>query len=108
MNAYVFTEYLRPRLQQFVSGSDIQTKPLVRATYGSCLAFLAHASSRILDVVQALRIDGSIPTNDPEAEAGVAPNAAYQALFDVARQELSEHFEAHTKALLTDPNTSVR
>ena len=108
MNAYVFTEYLRPRLQQFVSGSGIQTKPLVRATYGSCLAFLAHASSRILDVVQALRIDGSKPTNDPEAEAGVAPNAAYQALFDVARQELSEHFEAHTKALLTDPDTSVR
>lgn len=108
MNAYVFTEYLRPRLHQFVLGSGIQSKPIVRATYGSCLASLAHASSRVLDVVQALRIDGSIPTNDPEAEAGVASNAAYQALFDVARQELSQHFEAHTKALLTDPDTSVR
>ena len=57
--------------------------------------------------MEALRVDGSIPTNDPEAEAGVAPSSAYQALFDVARQEVSEHFEAHTKALLTDNDASV-
>ena len=80
----------------------------MRATYGGCLASLAHSSTRILDIVQALRVDGSIPTNDPEAEAGVAPNSAYQALFDVAKQEVSEHFEAHTKALLTDHDASVR
>lgn len=108
VNSYVFTEYLRPRLQQLVLGSGSQATPLVKATYGSCLAALAHASSRILDVVQAVNVDGSIPTNDPEAEAGVAPNSAYRALFDVLRQVLSEHFEAHTKALLTDHDTSVR
>ena len=108
MNAYVFTEYIRPRLQHFVLGPGSKVKPLVRATYGSCLASLAHTSGRILDIVQALRVDGSIPTNDPEAEAGVAPSSAYQALFDVAKQEISEHFEAHTKALLTDHDASVR
>lgn len=108
MNAYVFTEYIRPRLQQFVLGQGSKVKPLVRAGYGSCLASLAHASGKIVDIVQALRVDGSIPTNDPEAEAGVAPNSAYQALFDVAKQEVSEHFEAHTKALLTDHDASVR
>ena len=80
----------------------------MRAVYASCLATLAHASARILDVVQALRIEGFIPTNDPEAEGGVAPSSAYQSLFDIARQELTDQFEAHTKALLTDADPSVR
>lgn len=108
MNAYVFTEYIRPRLQQFISGQGPKVKPLVRATYATCLATLAHTSLRILDMVQALRADGSVPTIDPEAEDGVGTNAAYQKLFDVARQDLLDHFETHTKALLTDENASVR
>lgn len=108
VNAYVFTEYIRPRLQQFISGQGPKVKPLVRATYASCLATLAHTSLRILDMVQALRADGSVPTIDPEAEDGVGTNAAYQKLFDVARQDLLDHFETHTKALLTDENASVR
>lgn len=83
-------------------------KPLVRATYASCLATLAHTSLRILDMVQALRADGSVPTIDPEAEDGVGTNAAYQNLFDVAKKDLLDHFETHTKALLTDGNASVR
>lgn len=108
MNAYVFTEYIRPRLQQFVSGQGPKVKPLVRATYASCLATLAHTSLRILDMVQALQADGSVPTIDPEAEDGVGTNAAYHRLFDVARQDLLDHFETHTKALLTDEDASVR
>ena len=83
-------------------------KPFVRATYGSCLATLAHTSLRILDMVQALRADGSIPSIDPEAEDGADTTAVYQNLFDVAKQDLLEHFEVHTKALLTESNASVR
>ena len=108
MNAYVFTEYVRPRLQHMIQGPGPNAKPAVRATYASCLAPLAHTSSRILDMVQALRADGSIPTIDPEAEDGIAPSSAYQNLFDVARIDLVEHFESHTKALLTDNAPSVR
>ena len=108
VNAYVFTEYIRPRLQNFVAGQNSKVSPLVRATYASCLAALAHSSLRILDMVQALRADGSIPTIDPEAENGVATDTAYHNLFDVARLDLEEHFEAHTKALLTDSDASVR
>ena len=59
-------------------------------------------------MVQALRADGSIPTIDPEAEDGVATDSAYRNLFDVARLDLLEHFESHTKALLTDSDASVR
>lgn len=108
VNAYVFTEYIRPRLQQFISVQGSKMKPFVRATYGSCLATLAHTSLRILDMVQALRADGSIPSIDPEAEDGADTAAVYQNLFDVAKQDLLEHFEVHTKALLTDSNASVR
>lgn len=108
VNAHVFTEYVRPRLQQFVAGSSNKASPVVRATYASCLATLAHTSSRILDMLQALRADGSVPTVDPEAEDGVATNLTYKNSYDVARLDLLEHFEAHTKALLTDSDASVR
>ena len=108
VNAYVFSEYVRPRLQQFISGGICKASPLVRSTYASCLAPLAHASTRILDLLQALRADGSMPTVDPEAEDGVATDLAYQNSFNIAKLDLLEHFEAHTKALLTDNDASVR
>lgn len=59
-------------------------------------------------MLQALRADGSIPTGDPEAEDGIAPDLTYRNSFDAARLDLLEHFEAHTKALLTDSDASVR
>ena len=111
VNAYVFSEYIRPRLLPFVSGSGIKSKAFVRATYASCLASLAHSSMRILDVVQALRADGSIPTSDPEAEDEGDEGdskASYRNMFDVAKVDLLDHFEGHTKALLTDKDSSVR
>ena len=108
VNAYVFTEYIRPRLTNLVQGSATSVNPAIRATYASCLASLAHTSLRILDMIQALRADGSIPTFDPEAENSSSTNAAYQNLYDVGRAELLEHFEAHTKALLEDSDASVR
>ena len=108
VNAYVFTEYIRPRLQQFISGGSNKASPIVRATYASCLATLAHTSSSILDMLQALRADGSVPTVDPEAEDGVATNLTYQNSYDVARLDLLDHFETHSKALLTDNDASVR
>lgn len=59
-------------------------------------------------MVQALRADGSIPSMDPEAEDGADTTAVYQTLFDVAKHDLLEHFEPHTKSLLTDSEASVR
>ena len=108
VNAYVFTEYIRPRLQAMIQGPATKVRPAVRATYASCLSSLAHTSLRILDRVQALRADGSIPNIDPEAEGGVATTTAYQNLYDVARFDLMEHFELHTKTLLTDSDATVR
>ncbi|KAL8733671.1 MAG: hypothetical protein Q9181_003508 [Wetmoreana brouardii] len=108
VNANVFTEYIRPRLQHVVETPLSPTKPLVRATYASCLASLAHSSAKILDLVQALRADGSIPTVDPETEDGVPTSAGYHNLFDVSRLDLVGYFESHAKALLADSDASVR
>ncbi|KAI9821772.1 MAG: Serine/threonine-protein kinase [Pycnora praestabilis] len=108
VNAYVFPEYILPRLQPLMPQSNSKISPIVRATYASCLASLASTSTRFLDMVQALRADGSLPTADPEAEDGVATDLAYQTLFDVARTDLVDYFENHTKALLTDNDSSVR
>ncbi len=108
VNAYIFPEYILPRLQPFVNGQGAKPSPVVRSAYAACLASLADTSSRFLDMIAALRADGSLPTADSEAEDGIATNSAYQTLFDVARNDLLEHFEAHTKALLADKNTSVR
>ncbi|KAL9103135.1 MAG: hypothetical protein Q9163_001779 [Psora crenata] len=108
VNAYAFTEYIKPRLQQFIGGPGLKTSSVVRATYASCVASLAHSSGRILDMIQALRADGTIPTVDPDAEDGAAMELAYQNSFDHARADLLDHFETHAKALLTDENASVR
>ena len=81
---------------------------MIRATYASCLADLAFSASNILDTIQALRADGSIPNVDPEAENGTSTETVYRALFDINRVDLVEHFELHTKALLTDNDAAVR
>ena len=73
----------------------------VRATYASCIATLAHTAARFLDMTQALRADGSLPSTDPEAEDDAAAYAAYQTSYDVTREELSQQFEAQTKIFLS-------
>ena len=97
-----------PRLHAMVEAPGWKLNAPVRATYATCLAALAHTSARVLDMVQALRADGSIPTLDPEAEDGLATEAAYHNLYDIARLDLVDFFETHTKALLTDSDASVR
>ena len=69
---------------------------------------LANTASRFLDIMQALKADGSLPSIDPETENGEDVEPGYQALFDVARTDLVEYFEVHAKSLLTDDDSSVR
>lgn len=105
VNAYIFPEYIFPKLRTFVVTSRPKPNPIVRATYASCLASLAHSSSRILDLIQSLRSDGRLPA---VTDDDWTPGPTYHGLFDVARADLVSHFEEHTKALLTDPDVSVR
>ncbi|KAF5856824.1 Serine/threonine-protein kinase [Aspergillus alliaceus] len=109
VNAYLFSEYIFPRLQPFVTSSNSNPSPLVRAAYASCIASLAQSSLRFLDMIQALRTDTRLPTLIPAgSEPRWTEDATYHNLYDVARVDLLEYFEAHTKALLTDSDASVR
>ena len=105
VNAYIFPEYIFPKLRPFVLGPNQNSSSIVRATYASCLASLAHSSSKVLDILQAIRSDDRWPV---VSELDWAPGPTYHGLFDVARNDLLLHFEEHTTALLTDPDPSVR
>jgi phosphoinositide-3-kinase, regulatory subunit 4 len=105
VNAYVFPEYIFPRLKTFILGASPQPSPVIRATYASCLASLAQASARILDLMQVIKADGKLPDL---AEKDWASEATFHGLFDVSRVDLVSHFEDATKALITDPNPAVR
>lgn len=109
VNAYVFPEYIFPRLQTFISSSNASPSSMVRAAYASCIASLAQSSLRVLDMVQALRSDVRLQTIvSAGTEAVWTQDASYRNLYDVARVDLMEFFEIHAKALLTDSDISVR
>ncbi|TAQ91604.1 hypothetical protein B7494_g72 [Chlorociboria aeruginascens] len=108
VNAHVFPEYVLPRMQSFLPGSQSDPGSQVRATYAACLGSLASSASRFLNMVATLRADGSLPTADPEAEDGTSTDAAFQGLFDNAKVELIGIFELHTKAIITDTDSAVK
>ncbi|KAJ9669604.1 Serine/threonine-protein kinase [Coniosporium apollinis] len=106
-NVYLFRDYL---LLQLPFGNEAFMKPsqLVRAAYASCLAPLATTASRFLDMMQALRADGSLPSSGSEGEENGSGHHTFRELFDSARVDLLRHFEVPTKALLTDRESAVK
>ncbi|KAK2744841.1 Serine/threonine-protein kinase [Myotisia sp. PD_48] len=109
VNAYVVPEYIFPKLQPLVLGPKFNPSSAVRAAYAACIASLAQSSLRILDMVQSLRPDTRLLSLVPNgSERGWKGETSYHNLYDVARVDLIEFFELHAKALLTDPDVSVR
>ncbi|KAJ4339839.1 Serine/threonine-protein kinase [Ascochyta clinopodiicola] len=107
INAYIFPEYVLPRLEAYLPDSSSATNPLVRMQYALCIGTLATTAAKYHDMIQALRADGALPATDPEAEDNLS-SSAHRNRFDADRQNLLEAFEKHTKALLTDSTASVR
>ncbi|KAK4540526.1 hypothetical protein LTR36_009164 [Oleoguttula mirabilis] len=108
VNSFLFTQYIFPKLQVFVNTKGFKEHPIVRATYAACLASLAETASRFLDMMQALKADGSLPSTDKGAEDDLDNNAAYYEAYDATRLEVLEAFEGQTKVFLTDNDTAVR
>ncbi|KAI5304315.1 Serine/threonine-protein kinase [Ascosphaera pollenicola] len=109
VNSCLFTEYIFPRLSLFIPGPNHKPSAIVRATYASCVASLAQSSLRLLDMVQALRSDMRFQSLDyGGAEGAWKKDTSYHHLYDKARVDLTEFFEAHTKALITDDDVNVR
>lgn len=102
-NSHIFPDYILPKLSFFATSEST----LVRVTYATCLASLANSASRFLDMAQALRASGILPTTDPEAEIG-SDIASAQALFDTSKNSLVLYFQDNAKALLTDTDPAVR
>lgn len=107
VNAYVFPEYVLPRLERYLADSTVNVDPLVRRQYAWCIGTLATTAARYLDVIQALRAEGTLPAAVPEAEEELTASV-HRNQFDSDRQNLLEAFEKHTKALLIDPDSFVR
>ncbi|KXX83389.1 Serine/threonine-protein kinase ppk19 [Madurella mycetomatis] len=108
VNSQVFLDYIMPRMELALVGTREIPSPIVRATYASCVGTLASTASRFLAMAAALRADGSAALADPEVEPGNEADAAFDDVFDNARRELAELFEAHTKLLIEDPDPFVR
>ncbi|KAH9874442.1 hypothetical protein IAQ61_003631 [Plenodomus lingam] len=107
INAYIFPEYVLPRLEAYLPDPSASVSPLVRMQYAFCIGTLATTAARYLDMIQALRAEGSLPATDPETEDDMS-SSTHRNQFDSDRRILLEAFEKHTKSLLTDPDTSVR
>lgn len=110
LNAHIFPEYILPKVSPFVlsHGQKVEPSALMRMTLASCLDSLATSALQFLDITQALRADGSLPTSDPEAEEEPLTRSIYQELFDTAKEDLVLRFEALSIALATDPDSAVR
>ncbi|KAI5363352.1 Putative serine/threonine-protein kinase Vps15 [Septoria linicola] len=106
VNSYLFTQYIFPKLQSFVKSKGFAQNALVRATYAACLASLAETASRFLDVMQALRAEGTLSSGGRD-DLG-AENIANAEAFDSTRTDMLDQFEAQTKVFLTDTDNAVR
>ena len=108
VNSHVFLEYILPRMQAAVLGSQKTSSSLVRAIYASCIGHLAATAGRFLEMAATLKADGSATAADPEIEPGNGANTAFDGLFDNAQRELVDLFESHTKILIEDSDPFVR
>ncbi|KAF1821881.1 protein kinase WD40 [Dissoconium aciculare CBS 342.82] len=108
VNTLLFPQYIFPKLQIFIKTDGFVHNPLVRATYAASLASLAQTASRFLDIMQALRADGALPSHTQGADADTDDYAAYHDAYDSTRFDVLDQFEAQTKVFLTDTNNSVR
>lgn len=108
VNAYVFPEYVLQRLEPYLPDSSTdRPNSLVRMHYAWCIGTLATTAARYLDMIQALRAEGALPSADHSGE-DVLTSSVHKNQFDLDRQNLLAAFETHTKALLTDQEACVR
>ncbi|KAF1993216.1 ARM repeat-containing protein [Amniculicola lignicola CBS 123094] len=108
INAYIFPEYVLLRLEPYLPDSSMRPSALVRMHYAWCIGTLATTAARYLDMIQALRAEGSLPAIDHISEEDAMTSSVHRSQFDTDRHHLIQAFERHTKALLTDSEASVR
>ncbi|KAH6672688.1 hypothetical protein F5X68DRAFT_214841 [Plectosphaerella plurivora] len=108
VNAHIFIEYVLPRFVSAVLSGSRRRRPIVRATYASCLGSFATTANRYLEMASTMKATGALTLADPEVESGKGAEALAEGMFDEARRELYSMMELHTKTLVEDPDASVR
>ncbi|KAF2719081.1 WD40 repeat-like protein [Polychaeton citri CBS 116435] len=108
VNSFLFTQYIFPRLQIFVNSPGFRNNGVVRATYAACLAILAQTAEHFLDMMQALRAEGSLPSSNRIIDEEVDSVQISSDTYDATHREILDQFEAQTKVFLTDQDNAVR
>lgn len=108
VNLFLFTQYIFPRLQNFVTSKGFRNNAIVRATYAACLASLAETAARFLHMMQALKAEGSLPSMARGDEDDHDGQSAFYDAYDATRLEVLDQFEGQTKVFLTDSDTAVK
>ncbi|BFZ58932.1 Serine/threonine-protein kinase [Savitreella phatthalungensis] len=114
INAFVFPEYILPRLRLFLRDADV----LVRVAYAECFAPLAKTAARFADIARALKAEGFLSAMDTEsAELGdshpgspaeLSGEGSFALLTDAGRHDVQAMIEDHVVVLLTDESSAVR
>lgn len=105
VNAFVFPEYILPRLSPFTNDPSV----LVRTTYAQSLALIASTASRYSDMAQALRVEGFLTLVDAtETENAPSEEDNFTALFDIGKKDQDRLIHEHVIVFLTDPNEVVK
>lgn len=112
VNAPLFTEYLNPKFKQFLKRSYSHDKSshnknnsYVRATFGSCLPYLALSAKKFADLF-SIMVAKRGAFEDPETENGL--NFDDKSILSDNYQRLEDSFEEMTIQIMTDPVTDVR
>ncbi|ORY85696.1 hypothetical protein BCR37DRAFT_377405 [Protomyces lactucae-debilis] len=106
VNAFVFPEYLLPRLRPLAT--DAST--LVRIRLAQCLPKLAQASTRFLDMAQALRTEGflSLMEAGDQMDGQALEQDSFATLFEISKGDTQAAIQELTVQLLTDDDTGVK
>lgn len=105
LNAFIFPEYVLPRLTPFIIDSSV----LARIAYAQTISTIAATSTRFLDMAQALRTEGFLTLVDAnETENGSSDEDSFTVLLEVGRKDQDRLIQEHVLAFLTDPNPCVK
>lgn len=105
VNAFVFPEYILPRLTPFVADHSV----MVRIKYAQCILTIAKTAKRFVDMAYALRDEGSLTLVDmAETGSDQLEDARLPTLFEFGKTDQDRLICEHVVTLLTDPHSVVK
>ncbi|KAM0754729.1 Other/VPS15 protein kinase [Meredithblackwellia eburnea MCA 4105] len=101
-NAAMFTEYIFPNTKPMASDPEL----LPRITYAECIAPLAEAATRFLEMKEAMKTEGTFKPSGNLLEFDGGADEAEN--YDSSLLELQSQVQEHINPLLSDPSPVVK